>query len=78
MTSIRFSLVKQSYVQIKIYDVTGKEMTIWKSDNELSAGTHEIQFNANNLASGVYFYQLTVTDNKSTKVFKGNEKDDTN
>ncbi|NOX19516.1 MAG: T9SS type A sorting domain-containing protein [Chlorobi bacterium] len=27
-------------------------------ENEISAGTHQVQFNATNLPSGTYFYQL--------------------
>ena len=60
--------------QVKIYDVSGKEMTLWKSNEQLSAGTHEIKFDAGALASGVYFYRLAVTDLNGKEVFKETKK----
>ena len=77
-TKIRFSLIKASYVQIKIFDVSGRELNPWifgwYPETLLDAGTHEFQFDANNLASGVYFYQLTVTDRKGKEVFNQTKK----
>lgn len=73
-TNIKFSLTKRSFVQFKIYDVTGKEKTMWQSDKELDAGTHELQFDANDLASGIYFYNIIVSDEKGNTRFKETKK----
>jgi len=44
-------------VQIKVYDILGKEAAIIVN-NELSPGTYEYEWDASNLSSGVYFYTL--------------------
>jgi hypothetical protein len=44
-------------VQIKVFDVLGNEIERLV-DEEKPAGTYEVEFNATNLPSGVYFYQL--------------------
>jgi photosystem II stability/assembly factor-like uncharacterized protein len=49
------------YVTLKIYDSVGKEvMTL--VDEQMRPGENEIEFFANNLASGVYYYQLQAGD----------------
>lgn len=73
-TVIKFSINKTSYVQLKIYDILGRENTIWKSEKLLSAGTHELSFDAGNYSSGVYFYQLTVFNEQSSVVYKESRK----
>lgn len=73
-TNIRFSLTMSCYVEIKVFDITGKEMTLWRSGTELEAGTHEFQFDANTLSSGVYFYNITVSDTKNKIRFKETKK----
>ena len=48
------------FVHLKIYDILGNEVA--KLVNEAKpAGTYEVEFNASNLSSGVYFYQLRVS-----------------
>jgi len=44
---------------LKIYDVLGKEVATLVNEFK-AAGKHEIAFDASNLSSGVYFYQLKV------------------
>jgi photosystem II stability/assembly factor-like uncharacterized protein len=73
-TTIRFSLSKRTYAKLKIYDAAGKEMNLWESGKLLEAGMHELSFNANNLSSGVYFYELTVSDLKGNTVFRETKK----
>jgi hypothetical protein len=57
MTSISFNIPKQSFVKLKVFDATGKEVVTLANENR-EAGTHKINFFAGNLASGVYFYRL--------------------
>ena len=42
---------------IKVYDILGNEIATLM-DEEKSVGTYELTWNAENLPSGVYFYQL--------------------
>ena len=44
-------------VELKIYDILGREVTTLVNKKQ-SAGSYEVQFDASNLTSGVYFYQL--------------------
>ena len=56
-TTIEFSTGRLSIVDLKIYDLLGREVaTLVKG--EMSAGKHEVQFDASHLASGIYFYRL--------------------
>ena len=51
---------------MKVYDVLGREVANLVNE-EKSAGTYNITFNAGNFASGVYFYQLKAGNFVSTK-----------
>jgi alpha-galactosidase len=56
-TNISFALSKNSYVSLRIYDVMGREVSVVFS-GMLPAGFYTRQWNADNFASGVYFYRL--------------------
>ena len=58
-TTISYSIPNASFVTIKVYDVLGREISTLINKNELT-GKHFVDFDASNLASGVYFYQLKV------------------
>ena len=56
-TTIRFELKQSGQTLLKIYDLLGKE--VFKLvDEELSAGSYKVTFDANSLHSGIYFYRL--------------------
>lgn len=57
VTTISYSLPKTGYVNLKIFDVLGKEVA-QPVNKEMKAGLHKTEFNALNLPSGVYFYRL--------------------
>jgi hypothetical protein len=65
-TRIDFSLPKEGYVEIDIYDVTGRKVSSLVRD-PFKAGIYSVEFNASNLASGIYFYTITAGDFKATK-----------
>jgi len=69
-TVIQFTIpVGDAYmrpVQLKIYDILGKEVATLVN-GEISAGKHEVEWNATNFPSGVYFYKLTVGSFTETK-----------
>jgi len=56
-TTISYTLAKDGFVNIKVYDITGREVKVLTNEY-LQAGEHEVRFNAHNLASGVYFYRV--------------------
>lgn len=56
-TRISFSLPKQSFVSLKIFDILGNEVATIVS-GELSTGIHTREWNATNISSGIYFYRL--------------------
>jgi hypothetical protein len=60
-TIIRFTLPQKSIVKLEVYDILGQRIE-QLINTELTAGTHEVMFNGNKLASGVYFYVLKVQD----------------
>jgi hypothetical protein len=59
-TMIQFSLAADSKVSLTVFDILGQEVANLISGN-LAAGLHEINFNASNINSGVYFYRVDAT-----------------
>ena len=66
VTVISFQLLAVSYVNLTIYDITGREVSTLV-DGMKPAGRHQIVFDGSNLASGVYFCRLTAGDFKAMK-----------
>jgi hypothetical protein len=60
-TSIDFTLPKSEFVDLKVYDILGKEVSTIIS-KKLNQGNHTCSFDAGNLSSGIYYYQLTAGD----------------
>ena len=60
-TIIKFDIPKKSFIKIKIYDITGKEISNLV-DMEMEPGGYEISWNGANYASGVYFYKIEAGD----------------
>jgi hypothetical protein len=58
MTTIQFTLGAPSLVTLKVYNMIGQEISTLFDATNLDAGVQEVNFNANGLASGVYFYRL--------------------
>ena len=56
-TIIKFGLATDSKVSVKIFDILGREVATLLNGS-LEAGSHEVQFNAKNITSGVYFYKI--------------------
>ncbi|PIZ99209.1 MAG: hypothetical protein COX77_02205 [Candidatus Komeilibacteria bacterium CG_4_10_14_0_2_um_filter_37_10] len=59
ITNISFSLPNSSQVQLKIYDILGKEVTTLINE-EKTAGNYQITFDGGKLTSGTYFYKLSA------------------
>ena len=65
-TKIKYQIPKQSFITLKIFDVLGNEIKFLVNE-EKTAGTYEIEFDASALSSGVYFYQLRTNEFSETK-----------
>jgi len=65
-TNIEYSIPQDGNVSLKVYDILGKEVATLVNEYQ-QAGTFDVVFNGANLASGVYYYQLTAGDLTSTK-----------
>ncbi|HKJ81731.1 MAG TPA: T9SS type A sorting domain-containing protein [Ignavibacteriaceae bacterium] len=60
-TVIKYQVPKDSHVSLKVYDILGREVATL-IDGFKSQGRYNVTFNAGNLASGVYIYQLRADD----------------
>jgi len=69
ITTIEFELMERSQVTLKVYNVIGQEVMTLLNNTDLEYGRQAVQFNAGDLASGVYFYRMdaTTTDDKGIR-----------
>jgi photosystem II stability/assembly factor-like uncharacterized protein len=58
-TIIRFQIKDSRFVSLKVYDLLGKEVAKLVNEKQ-AAGTYEVSFDGENLASGIYFYSLYI------------------
>lgn len=65
-TQISFTLDKPSLIKLIIFDTKGQVVSALQNSH-YSSGSHSITFNGRNLASGVYFFSLTVNGQVLTK-----------
>jgi len=56
-TVINYDVSNESFISIKVYDVTGREVEELVKSN-LKPGTYRVDFDASDLSGGVYFYSL--------------------
>ena len=67
-TTIQFGLPRRALTRIAVYDLLGREVQVL-IDEELEAGYHEVNVNAVNFSSGVYFYRIEAGTFTQTKKF---------
>ena len=72
ITTIKFGLHDQAEVILSVYNLLGEQVAE-SNEGRLSSGSNQINFDASNLNSGVYFYKLTVTDSNNKTYFLGKE-----
>jgi hypothetical protein len=65
-TNIRFGVQNLGFVSLKAYDILGREVATIVNE-ELKAGNYRVDFDATNLASGIYFYRLTSGNSVATR-----------
>jgi hypothetical protein len=56
-TTIQFSIPKQSFVKLEVFNTLGEKVSTLASE-EMNAGNYKYDWNAANLPSGIYFYNL--------------------
>jgi hypothetical protein len=56
-TTIRYALPHRAHMTLTVFSTLGQQVATLVN-GEIEAGYHEVQFNAEGLASGVYFYRL--------------------
>ena len=67
-TVIKYELPDEAHVQLIVYDILGRIVKTLV-DEEKTEGRYEVKFNADNLASGIYFYKISFTNSKSKLVY---------
>ena len=65
-TKIKFQIINDGVVRLKVYDVSGKEVGDIVN-HSLKTGVYEVTWNAGYLASGIYFYMLEINGFKDVK-----------
>jgi photosystem II stability/assembly factor-like uncharacterized protein len=66
VTNIKFSLKNNGNISLKVFDITGKTVKELINDYR-QAGEYNINFNGNELSSGVYFYTMKINDFSETR-----------
>jgi hypothetical protein len=67
VTNIVFDLPSASFTRLVVYDILGREIAILVNE-QLRAGSYNIDWNASNYSSGIYFYKLYVSQAGSSTV----------
>ena len=65
-TTINFTIPNSDFVTLKVYNILGSEVATLVNEN-LSAGSYKFNFDAQNLASGVYLYELNAGNFREIK-----------
>ncbi len=80
ITKIKFSIptvetghAPSLHTKLDVYDILGEQVSTL-IDDQKSPGTYEVEFDASNLPSGIYFYKLDVYSNSGTTHFSDTKK----
>ncbi|HCN36620.1 MAG TPA: T9SS C-terminal target domain-containing protein, partial [Bacteroidetes bacterium] len=65
-TKINFSLPKEEFVSLKVYDMLGREVSNLVNE-KLNAGEYSYDFDGSSLQSGTFFYRLQSENFSDTK-----------
>ena len=71
-TIISYSINEISFIELKVYDVLGNETAVLINKKH-EPGTHKIEFNGNDLPSGIYFYKINVTNLSEERKYEYSE-----
>jgi hypothetical protein len=65
-TRIKFDIPQNGFVSLKIYDIMGREVDNLVNQ-DLKAGSYEMEFNGLNKSSGIYYYKIFTDKYQETK-----------
>jgi hypothetical protein len=65
-TTIKFGLPSDTKVTLEVYNTIGQKVATLVNE-EMTAGYHQVEFNASNLASGIYFFRMQTNGFVSIK-----------
>lgn len=66
-TNIKFGITKASNVDLRVYDMLGREVAVLVDNQFMEAGNYSTKFSSENLASGIYLYKLKAGEFELTK-----------
>jgi len=66
-TNIQFTVPTDGRATLKVFNTLGQEVATLFNENATAGIYHQVQFNASNLASGIYFSQLEFAGNVQIK-----------
>lgn len=66
VTTIKFDIPKISFTELTIYNLLGREVTTFVNE-QLKPGSYEVEWDASNYPSGVYFCKLSAGEFTETK-----------
>ncbi len=64
--TISYSLAETGFVSLKLFDVTGKLISLIANENQ-TKGEHTVNYDGKNSAEGIYYYQLITDKGTETK-----------
>ncbi|MEO0293550.1 MAG: BNR-4 repeat-containing protein [candidate division WOR-3 bacterium] len=59
ITTISYSLYRDSYVILKVFNLLGEEIATLINE-DVKAGSYKVSWDSKNLPSGIYFYKMTI------------------
>jgi hypothetical protein len=65
-TLIKYSVAKDGFVNVSIFNLLGEKVATLV-DNNMKAGSYEVNFDASFLSSGIYFYSIEAGDFKAVR-----------
>ena len=66
-TTIKFGITQPANVDLRIYDILGREVAVLINNEHMGTGTYNISFDASRLASGNYIYRMTAGNKTISK-----------
>jgi hypothetical protein len=72
-THFEFRIAELGWVRLTIYSSTGQEIET-VLNRELSPGTYGVDFDGSDLPSGVYYYQLTISNDQLSMLYSETKK----
>lgn len=66
VTNIKYSIPQNTHVRISVYDILGREVSAPVNEFK-QAGSYEVNFNASDLGSGIYYYKINAGNFTNTK-----------